>query len=340
MLSHAARSSPALAALRASARVSARAAAASSTLPSPLVASAPAQFVARGGARRAFSASPIASSAAPKEAPAPLTLTPSSKTLEYLILSRTGSTNPRSVALVQLNRPKALNALCDPLMAELNVVLKELDADPDVKAIVLTGSEKAFAAGADIKEMQAFSYDQVINRNFIANWADIAKIRKPVIAAVNGFALGGGCELAMTCDIIYAGENAKFAQPEIKLGTIAGAGGTQRLTRVVGKSKSMEMNLTGDFVGAKEAEQAGLVSKVFPVDKTLDEALKLADKIAQMSLPVIILAKEAVNKAYETTLTTGLDFERRSFHSTFGLADRTEGMTAFVNKRVAKFEDK
>ncbi|KAJ3343917.1 hypothetical protein HDU93_005200 [Gonapodya sp. JEL0774] len=271
-------------------------------------------------------------------------------------------------ALVSLNRPKALNALCDGLMRELGELLRTLDADPEVKAIVLTGSEKAFAAGADIKEMRDLTYDQVINENFIAHWADIGKIRKPVIAAVNGFALGGGCELAMTCDIIYAGENAKFGQPEIKLGTIAGAGGTQRLTRAVGKSKSMEMNLTGDFVSAKEAEQAGLVSKVFPVDKTVDEALKLADKIAQMSLPVIILAKEAVNKgvcipsqisllspqrntrllftrlkyieAYETTLTTGLDFERRSFQASFGLYDRKEGMTAFADKRAPKFEDK
>ncbi|KOC61682.1 putative enoyl-CoA hydratase, mitochondrial [Habropoda laboriosa] len=254
---------------------------------------------------------------------------------EYVKVETTGE--KKNVALVTLNRPKALNALCDKLMTELNDAVLKLDQNENIGAIVVTGSEKAFAAGADIKEMQNNTYSQTIRGNFLTSWDGVSKLSKPVIAAVNGYALGGGCELAMMCDIIYAGEKARFGQPEIAIGTIPGAGGTQRLTRVVGKSKAMEMVLTGNQITAEEAEKSGLVSKVFPADKLVAEAVKLGEKIASHSQLVVAMAKESVNTAYETTLKEGLHFEKRMFHGTFATADRKEGMTAFVEKRPPKF---
>lgn len=245
----------------------------------------------------------------------------------------------KNVGLITLNRPKALNALCNKLMTELNDAVAKLDMDDSVSAIVLTGSEKAFAAGADIKEMQNNSYSQTIRGNFLAHWDGITRISKPVIAAVNGYALGGGCELAMMCDIIYAGDKAKFGQPEIIIGTIPGAGGTQRLTRAIGKSKAMEMVLTGSQITAEEAEKSGLVSKVFPADKLVAEAVKLGEVIACHSQLIVAMAKESVNTAYETTLREGLHFEKRMFHGTFATADRKEGMTAFIEKRPPKFNN-
>ncbi|KAK9718472.1 putative enoyl-CoA hydratase, mitochondrial [Basidiobolus ranarum] len=242
------------------------------------------------------------------------------------------------VGLVTLNRPKALNALCSDLFYELNDAMEKFDNNEEIGAIVLTGSEKAFAAGADIKEMRNSNYIENLKTNFLGHWTKITTIRKPVIAAVNGFALGGGCELAMMCDIIYAGEKARFGQPEIKLGTIPGAGGTQRLVKAVGKSKAMEIVLTGTWnLSAQEAEKAGLVSKVFPADQLVDEALKTAEIIANYSQPMVQMAKEAVNQSFEIPLASGLLFERRLFHSTFGTNDQREGMGAFVEKRSAKF---
>ncbi|ORX84406.1 ClpP/crotonase [Basidiobolus meristosporus CBS 931.73] len=242
------------------------------------------------------------------------------------------------VGLVTLNRPKALNALCDDLFKELNEVMARFDEDEQVGAIVLTGSEKAFAAGADIKEMRNTNYLGNLRNNLLGHWTKITTVRKPIIAAVNGFALGGGCELAMMCDIIYAGEKAKFGQPEIKLGTIPGVGGTQRLIKAVGKSKAMEMLLTGTWMmNAEEAERAGLVSKVFPVDQVVNEAVKTAEIIASYSQPMVQMAKEAVNQSFELPLASGLLFERRLFHSTFGTNDQREGMGAFVEKRDPKF---
>lgn len=243
----------------------------------------------------------------------------------------------KNVAVITLNRPKALNALCNGLMKELSTALQQFSKDKTISAIVLTGSEKAFAAGADIKEMVGNTYSQCIQGNFLNDWTEVARTQKPIIAAVNGYALGGGCELAMMCDIIYAGDKAKFGQPEIALGTIPGAGGTQRLTRVVGKSKAMEMCLTGNMIGAQEAEKLGLASKVVPADQLLGEAVKLGEKIGTHSNLIVQLCKEAVNTAYETTLQEGLKFERRTFHATFSTADRKEGMTAFAEKRPAKF---
>lgn len=254
---------------------------------------------------------------------------------EFIKVETTGQ--GKNVALITLNRPKALNALCDKLMTELNDAVSKLDQNDSIGAIVVTGSEKAFAAGADIKEMQNSTYSQTIRGNFLTSWDGITRVSKPVIAAVNGYALGGGCELAMMCDIIYAGEKAKFAQPEIAIGTIPGAGGTQRLTRVIGKSKAMEMVLTGNQITAEEAEKSGLVSKVFPADKLVAEAVKLGEKIASHSQLIVAMAKESVNTAYETTLKEGLHFEKRTFHGTFATADRKEGMTAFVEKRPPNF---
>jgi enoyl-CoA hydratase len=245
------------------------------------------------------------------------------------------------VALIRLNRPQALNALCDQLMGELGQALRGFDADEAIRCIVLTGSEKAFAAGADIKEMKERSYPEVYAHDFIgARWEAVLDIRKPVIAAVAGFALGGGCELAMMCDFILAAENAKFGQPEIKLGVLPGMGGTQRLTRFVGKSKAMELCLTGRMMDAAEAERAGLVSRVVPTADLVAEALKTAATIASMSLPVVMLTKESVNRAYETTLSEGVRFERRVFHSLFATADQKEGMAAFIEKRAPKFENR
>ncbi|KYN11891.1 PREDICTED: probable enoyl-CoA hydratase, mitochondrial [Trachymyrmex cornetzi] len=254
---------------------------------------------------------------------------------EFLKLETVGE--KKNVGVVTLNRPKALNALCNQLMTEIGQALEHFNSDSSIAAIVLTGSEKAFAAGADIKEMKDNSYASNLKLNFIAGWNVVAKSRKPIIAAVNGYALGGGNELAMMCDIIYAGDKAKFGQPEIAIGTIPGAGGTQRLTRVIGKSKAMEMILTGNMISAEEAEKSGLVSKVFPADKVVEEAVKLGEKIASHSQLIVAIAKESVNAAYETTLQQGLLFEQRLFHSTFSLADRKEGMAAFLEKRSPRY---
>lgn len=254
---------------------------------------------------------------------------------EFIKVEKTGE--KKNVALITLNRPKALNALCKGLMTEVAQALDIYEKDNTIGAFIITGSEKAFAAGADIKEMQNNTYAQCILDNFLSDWTRVAQAQKPVIAAVNGYALGGGCELAMMCDIIYAGDKAKFGQPEIAIGTIPGAGGSQRLTRVVGKSKAMEMCLTGNMINAVEAEKMGLVSKVVPADQLLSETVKLAEKICTHSPLIVQLCKEAVNTAYETTLAEGLKFERRHFHATFSTKDRKEGMTAFVEKRAPNF---
>ncbi|XP_048362795.1 enoyl-CoA hydratase, mitochondrial [Sphaerodactylus townsendi] len=256
---------------------------------------------------------------------------------QYIVVEKKGV--KQDVGVIQLNRPKALNALCDGLMHEISQALDSFEQDPHVGAVVITGSEKAFAAGADIKEMQDQTFQRCYSGNFLAHWNRISTTRKPVIAAVNGYALGGGCELAMMCDIIYAGEKAQFGQPEILLGTIPGAGGTQRLTRAVGKSLAMEMILTGERISAQEAKQAGLVSKVCPVDKLLDEAVSCAEKIAGNSKLVVAMAKDAVNAAFETTLAEGNKREKILFHATFATEDRKEGMCAFVEKRKANFTD-
>ncbi|XP_013094999.2 enoyl-CoA hydratase, mitochondrial-like isoform X2 [Biomphalaria glabrata] len=244
----------------------------------------------------------------------------------------------QNVLLIQLNRPKALNALCNSLMSELTKALQEAEADKDIGAVVLTGSERAFAVGADIAEMSKMTFETVVATDF-PKLLRVDFCRKPIIAVVNGYALGGGCELAMMCDIIYAGEKAQFGQPEITLGTIPGAGGTQRLTRAVGKSKAMEMVLTGNRISAQEAEKAGLVSKVFPPDQVVGEALKTAEKIASFSKTIVAMCKEAVNTGYELTLAEAIHFEKRLFHATFATNDRKEGMTAFVEKRSPNFKD-
>lgn len=245
-----------------------------------------------------------------------------------------------TVGLITLNRPDALNALNKGLMDDLTAALDAFELDDTIHCIVLTGSEKAFAAGADIKEMQSKSYMDVYREDFItANWERVTRCRKPVVAAVAGYALGGGCELAMMCDIIICADNAKFGQPEINLGVMPGAGGTQRLTRFVGKSKAMEMCLTGRMMGAEEAERSGLVSRVVPLDGLLDEALKVAASIASKSLPITMMAKETVNRAYETTLSEGVRFERRLFHSMFATQDKQEGMSAFIEKRKPAFKN-
>ena len=247
-------------------------------------------------------------------------------------------TEADKVGIIQLNRPKQLNALNDQLMDELGQALKAFDADEKIGCIIVTGSEKAFAAGADITAMAKFSFADAYKGDFITrNWETIRSIRKPVIAAVSGFALGGGCELAMMCDFIIAADNAKFGQPEIKLGVMPGIGGSQRLTRFVGKSKAMDMCLTGRTMDAAEAERSGLVSRVVPVEALLDEALKAAEKIAGQSLPIAMMTKESVNRAYETTLAEGVRFERRLFHAMFATLDQKEGMAAFVEKRRAAF---
>ncbi len=244
------------------------------------------------------------------------------------------------VGLVTLNRPKALNALNSRVLGEVLAALKALEADRDIGATVLTGSEKAFAAGADIKEMQAHSYVDAYLGDFFVGWEEFARLRKPVIAAVSGYALGGGCELAMMCDFIIAADSAKFGQPEITLGVMPGMGGSQRLSRFVGKAKAMDMVLTGRMMDAAEAERAGLVSRVVPADQLLSEAMNAADKIAGFSLPAVMMAKEAVNRSYETTLSEGLRFERRLFHSMFALEDQKEGMAAFVEKRPPNFQNR
>ena len=244
------------------------------------------------------------------------------------------------VGLVMLNRPKALNALNSQVLADLLAACRTFEADGSVGAIVVTGSQKAFAAGADIKEMQSKSFVGAYMEDFFSGWEDFTRIRKPIIAAVSGYALGGGCELAMMCDFIIAGDNAKFGQPEITLGVMPGMGGSQRLTRFVGKAKAMDMCLTGRMMDAAEAERAGLVSRVVEASETVDEALKAAAQIAAFSLPAVMMTKEAVNRAYETTLCEGLRFERRLFHSMFALEDQKEGMAAFSEKRKADFKNR
>jgi enoyl-CoA hydratase len=244
------------------------------------------------------------------------------------------------VGLITLNRPKALNALNTTVLREVVEEMRLMEADARIGAIVLTGSEKAFAAGADIKQMQSKTYVEAFMEDFFAGWEEVTRIRKPIIAAVAGYALGGGCELAMMCDFIIAAETARFGQPEITLGVMPGMGGSQRLTRFVGKSKAMDMCLTGRMMDAQEAERAGLVSRVVPAGELIEEALRAAEKIANFSLPAVMMAKEAVNRSYETTLAEGLRFERRVFHSMFALEDQKEGMTAFVEKRAANFRDR
>ncbi len=252
---------------------------------------------------------------------------------ETILLERKGR-----VGIITLNRPKALNALNSQLMREVVSAVEELDADREIGAILLTGSERAFAAGADIKEMAPKTFSEVYSEDFFSDWDRLSSARTPIIAAVSGYALGGGCELAMLCDFIIASDTAKFGQPEIKLGVIPGIGGSQRLTRAVGKAKAMDMCLTGRNMDAEEAERAGLVSRVVPAAELLEVALDAATTIASMSLPAAIMAKEAVNRSFETTLAEGVRFERRVFHSTFATADQKEGMAAFVEKRTPDFK--
>ena len=244
------------------------------------------------------------------------------------------------VGIITLNRPEALNALCAALIREMAEALDLFEADEKIGCIIVTGSEKAFAAGADIKEMQNFNYMDVYQRDFISDgWERLAYCRKPTIAAVAGFALGGGCEIAMMCDMIIAANTAKFGQPEIKLGTLPGAGGTQRLTRAIGKAKAMDLCLTGRMMGAEEAERSGLVARLVEADKLMDEAMEAANTISGMSRPAVMINKESVNRAFETTLAEGVRFERRLFHSTFAIEDQKEGMAAFEEKRKPEFKD-
>ncbi|KAJ8097809.1 ClpP/crotonase-like domain-containing protein [Lipomyces tetrasporus] len=251
------------------------------------------------------------------------------------------ASNPApGVTLLTLNRPKSLNALSTPLILDLNAAMKEADTDPAVGAIVITGSEKAFAAGADIKEMKHKTFADVYEHSFIENWSEATRVKKPVLAAVNGYALGGGCELAMMADIIFAGEKAVFGQPEIKLGIIPGAGGTQRLTRLIGKSRAMELILTGTTFAAQQALEWGLVSAVFPPEQLVDQAVKTASAIAGNGRLAVQAAKEAVNYGLQVGLDQGLLHERRLFHSLFATEDQKEGMTAFIEKRAAKFKGK
>ncbi|WP_127090800.1 enoyl-CoA hydratase [Aquabacter cavernae] len=241
------------------------------------------------------------------------------------------------VGLIRLHRPQALNAISVQLIKDLSAALDALEADRTIGCLILTGSERAFAAGADIKEMQNFTYPDTYLDDFITSWERLSRTRKPIIAAVSGVALGGGCELAMMCDFILAADTARFGQPEIRLGVMPGSGGTQRLTRFVGKSKAMEMCLTGRMMDAVEAERCGLVSRIIPAADLVEEALKVAANIAAMSLPVAMMTKESVNRAYETSLAEGIRFERRVFQSQFALADQKEGMAAFIAKRPAEF---
>lgn len=255
---------------------------------------------------------------------------------ENILLEERGA-----IGIITLNRPKAMNALCQALMDEIVKAIDNLESDAAIKVILITGNEKAFAAGADIKEMAAKSFMDVYKEDFITrNWERVSKCRKPVIAVVAGYCLGGGCELAMMCDFIIAADTARFSQPEITIGTLPGAGGTQRLTRLIGKSKAMEMCLTGRMMDAAEASTAGLVARVFPAAELMNEALKIAGKIAEFSAPVAMMVKESVNRAEETTLAEGLRFERRLFHASFATEDQKEGMSAFADKRKAGFKDR
>jgi enoyl-CoA hydratase len=272
---------------------------------------------------------PLAVDAGKRETPM------SAETYEVILVETRGR-----VGLITLNRPQALNALNAAIVGEINRALDGFETDPGIGCVVLTGSEKAFAAGADIKEMADKSYPQAYLDDFITAWDRVAARRKPLVAAVAGFALGGGCELAMMCDIILAADTAKFGQPEIKLGVMPGAGGTQRLTRIVGKAKAMEMCLSGRMMDAAEAERSGLVSRVVPAAELLPEAIRTAETIAGMSLPIAMMTKESVNRAYETTLAEGIRFERRVFHAMFATADQKEGMAAFVEKRPPAFANR
>jgi enoyl-CoA hydratase len=256
-------------------------------------------------------------------------------TYENILVERRGR-----VGLITLNRPKALNALSEGLVADVTAALDDFEGDDGIGAVVLTGSEKAFAAGADLKEISGADFVSAYTKDLVRSWDRVADFRKPIVAAVAGYALGGGCELAMMCDVILAADSTKFGQPEITLGILPGSGGTQRLTRVVGKAKAMELVLTGRMIGAEEAERAGLVSRVVPAAELLDEAMKVAEKIASLSLPAVMMAKESVNRAFETTLAEGLRFERRMFHALFATEDQTEGMAAFLEKRPAKFRNR
>lgn len=257
-------------------------------------------------------------------------------TYQFIVVETRGK-----VGLVRLDRPKQLNALNDALVDEIGCALAGFEADENIGAIVITGSEKAFAAGADIAAMKDFSFMDAYKGDYITrNWERVQACRKPIIAAVAGYALGGGCELAMMCDMIIAAETAQFGQPEIKLGVLPGAGGTQRLPRAVGKAKAMDLCLTGRMMDAVEAERAGLVSRVVAADRLLDEALAAAQRIAGYSLPVVLMIKESINRAYQGSLAEGLLFERRAFHSSFALLDQKEGMAAFVEKRAAKFQNR
>ncbi|WP_460110235.1 enoyl-CoA hydratase [Pseudomonas sp. S3_H04] len=256
-------------------------------------------------------------------------------TYETILLETHGG-----VGLITLNRPQALNALNAQLVSEVNQALDALEADANIGCIVLTGSKKAFAAGADIKEMAELTYPQIYMDDLFSDSDRVANRRKPIIAAVNGFALGGGCELALMCDFILAGDNAKFGQPEINLGVLPGMGGTQRLTRAVGKAKAMEMCLSGRLIDAVEAERCGIVARIVPSDELLDEALKVAAVIASKSLPIAMMIKESVNRAFEVNLTEGVRFERRVFHAAFATQDQKEGMAAFIAKREAAFQGK
>ncbi len=244
------------------------------------------------------------------------------------------------VGIIRLNRPQALNALNAQVNADLTAAIDAFEADDAIGCVIITGSEKAFAAGADIKQMSGMSHMDAFKGDFAGNWDRVARMRKPAIAAVAGFALGGGCELAMQCDIIIAADTAKFGQPEIKLGVIPGIGGTQRLTRAVGKAKAMDLNLTGRMMDAAEAERSGLVARVVPAASLMDEAMQAAETIASMSLVAVMTAKEAVNRAFETTLAEGIRFERRTFQALFATHDQKEGMAAFIEKRAPKFENR
>ena len=257
-------------------------------------------------------------------------------TYQFVIVETRGR-----VGVITLNRPQQLNALCDPLIDEVGAALAAFEADERVGCVVITGSEKAFAAGADISAMKDWNYMDVYKADYITrNWEKVKSCRKPIIAAVAGYALGGGCELAMMCDMIFAADNAKFGQPEIKLGILPGAGGTQRLPRAVGKAKAMDLCLTARMMDAQEAERAGLVARIIPADKLVDEAIAAGEAIAGYSLPVVMMIKESINRAFEASLTEGLLFERRTFHAAFALEDQKEGMTAFVDKRKPNFNNK
>ncbi|MBV8446801.1 MAG: enoyl-CoA hydratase [Hyphomicrobiales bacterium] len=260
-------------------------------------------------------------------------------TYESIIVETQMLASGDKVGVIKLNRPQVLNALNFDLVRETNDALDRFEADPQLGCTIITGSDKAFAAGADIKEMQGKSFPETYLEDFITSWDRVASRRKPIIAAVAGFALGGGCELAMMCDIIIAADTAKFGQPEIKLGVMPGSGGTQRLARAIGKAKAMELVLTGRTMDAAEAERSGLVSRVVPAADLMTEAMKAAETIANLSLPIVMMAKESVNRAFETTLAEGIRFERRVFHAMFATKDQKEGMAAFIAKRPPAFSD-